>query len=154
MSFLKKKENHFLILVLLGFTFYMLDPILFWKVTGTPYVNASAIGQNPGDKLVFFDLRYLQYLSGFFDSIFLPADQLYNLYKQEDGSMVINYPRIWIVISYYTNIKSDIVLYSIYLTIFICYTNIFFNLTKKLTHIFLLIYFFLVQIYYYLKEEM
>ena len=131
MSLLKKKENQFLILVLLGFTFYMLDPIFFWKVTGTPYVSASAIGQNPGDKLVFFDLRYLQYLSGFFDSIFLPADQLYNLYKQEDGSMVINYPRIWIVISYYTNIKSDIVLYSIYLTIFICYTNIFFNLTKK-----------------------
>ena len=130
MHIFKKKENQFLILVLLSFIFHIVDPILFWKITGTPYVKAGAIGQEPGGKFVFFDLRYLQYLSGYFDSIFLPSDELYNLYKQK-GGMVINYPRIWIVISYFTNIKSDIVLYTLYLLIFLSYTNIFFKLTKQ-----------------------
>jgi len=45
--------------------------------------------------------------------------------------MVINYPRIWIIISHYSNIQSDTVLYSTYAIFFLLYSYIFLNFSKK-----------------------
>ena len=87
-------------------------------------------------------MRYLQYISGYFESIKLPSDELYNLYKQHDSEMVINYPRIWIAISHYINIKSETVLYSFYFLFFILYTNIFFQIIKKTNSYFICYLFF------------
>jgi len=145
---IKKKENKFLLVVILTFIFYIFFPELFWQITNTPYIKALIIDKIPEGKELaitapnYYDLRYLQYISGYFDNIHLPSDQFYNLYKHHDSEMVINYPRIWITIAHFVNIRSDIVLYTIYLLFFLLYTNIFYFFTKKTNSYFFFYLFF------------
>ena len=131
---LKKKENQLLLLIFSFFIFFIFYPEIFWEITNTPFVKLDdnfkiyekmAIVSND-----FYDLRYLQYISGYFDSILLPSDKLYNAYKIHDHKMVINYPRIWIAIGHFINIKSDTVMYTVYFTVFLFYINIFYYFTK------------------------
>lgn len=146
MPILKKKENQFLILTIIFFIFYLFNPELFWKITVTPFISSDVINKQSGELAIisnkFYDLRYLQYISGYFESINLPSNELYNLYKQHDSEMVINYPRIWIAISHYINIKSETVLYSFYFLFFILYSNIFFQMIKKTNSYFICYLFF------------
>ena len=115
---------------------YLLDSEFFWKITNTPYVTSESILAATVKKIAissnkFYDLRYLQYIAGYIDSVFLPSDILYNAYKYHGSEMVINYPRIWIIISHYSNIQSDTVLYSTYAIFFLLYSYIFLNFSKK-----------------------
>ncbi len=132
---LKKKEYLFILLYFSCIFFYLLDPELFWKITITPSVNIQSIFDSSKEIAIssnkFYDLRYLQYIASYIDNVFLSSDTLYNSYKSHGSEMVINYPRIWILIGHYLNIKSDVVLYSTYIIFFLLYSYIFFNFTKK-----------------------
>ena len=101
---------------------------------------------------IFYDLRYLQYISNYFDSFFLPSDQLYNLYKDHPSEMVLNYPRIWIAIAHLLNLNSDLVLYLFYLTFFFLYSNIFFHF-KKITNFYFFIYLYFCSSNLFLLER-
>lgn len=133
--FLKNKENLFVILFFSCVIFYLFDNELFWKITNTPYVTIQSIFSTSNEIAIssnkFYDLRYLQYISGFIDNIFLESNILYNSYKSTGTEMVINYPRIWIMLGYYLNIQSETVLYSTYIIFFLLYSYIFLNFTKK-----------------------
>tara|TARA_Y100000741_G_scaffold258593_1_gene199504 strand:+ start:2390 stop:3580 length:1191 start_codon:yes stop_codon:yes gene_type:complete len=136
MTFLKKKENQLVILILLSVVLYLFSPDFFWQISLTPYIKPEIISKIPEglERAIkshdFYDLRYLQYISIYFDNIYSPSDQLYNLYKNHDSTMVVNYPRIWIAISHFINLKSDFILYSFYIVFFILYSYIFFYFTK------------------------
>ncbi len=132
----KKKEYLFILLFSCCVILYLLDSEFFWKITNTPYVTSESILAATVKKIAissnkFYDLRYLQYIAGYIDSVFLPSDILYNAYKYHGSEMVINYPRIWIIISHYSNIQSDTVLYSTYAIFFLLYSYIFLNFSKK-----------------------
>lgn len=134
--FFRKKENLFILLVIFCVLFYLINPEFFWTITNTPYVTKESILNTTVEKIAissnkFYDLRYLQYIAGYIDGVFLPSDKLYNLYKDNGSEMVLNYPRVWILLSHYINIKSDIVLYSVYVIFFILYLNIFLYFTKR-----------------------
>lgn len=132
---IKKKENFFILLFCSCVLFYLLDAELFWKITNTPYVTSQSIFNSSTEIAIssnkFYDLRYLQYIASFINEIFLDSETLYNSYKSNNTKMVINYPRIWIALSYYSNIQSDVVLYSTYVIFFLLYSYIFLNFTKK-----------------------
>tara|TARA_B100000131_G_scaffold228199_1_gene219917 strand:+ start:682 stop:1872 length:1191 start_codon:yes stop_codon:yes gene_type:complete len=136
MPFLKKKENQLVILILFSVVLYLFSPDFFWQISLTPYIKPEVISKIPEglERAIkshdFYDLRYLQYISIYFDNIYSSSDQLYNLYKNHDSTMVVNYPRIWIAISHYINLKSDFILYSFYIVFFILYSYIFFYFTK------------------------
>ena len=133
--FSKKKERLFILLLIFCVIFYLIDPEFFWKITLTPYITSESILASLKPCAIcsnkFYDFRYLQYISGYIDSVFLSSDILYNSYKSHPSSMVLNYPRIWVLISHYSNIQSDTVLYSTYLIFFLLYSYIFLNFTKK-----------------------
>jgi len=133
--FIKKKENLFILLFSFCIILYLIDPEFLWKITSTPYVTSESILASLKKCAIcsnkFYDLRYLQYIAGYIDSVFLSSDILYNSYKSHGSDMVLNYPRIWILISHYTNIQSNTVLYSTYIIFFLLYSYIFLNFTKK-----------------------
>ena len=133
--FTKKKEYLFILLFSFCVILYLFDSEFFWKITNTPYVTNESILNTTKEIAIssnkFYDLRYLQYIAGYIDSVFLPSDTLYNEYKSHGSEMVLNYPRIWILISHYSNIQSDTILYSTYAIFFLLYSYIFLNFTKK-----------------------
>ena len=143
MSLIKNKPYQFLLIVMVGFIFYIFYPQLFWEITVTPHTSLDSLmpattsypsgtAKDPAHTFSrdFFDLRYLQYLSGYFESFFLPSDELYNSYKNHSSMMKISYPRVWIGISHFINIESEKVMYTLYFTIFLLYTNVFFYYFK------------------------
>ena len=124
---IKKKEIQFIISVIIFFIIFFWSPQKFWEISMVPYVKT----------IDFFDLRYLQYLSSFYEDIFKTPKDLYT-----NNPMVMNYPRIWIVLSHFINIKHDIILYSIYFITFVLYGFIFFYLTKKFNSYFFIYIFY------------
>jgi len=135
---LKKKHIQFSIIISLLFILYLLNPIQFWKFNIVPY----------GLYTDFFDLRYLQYLSLFYEKLHLPADQFYKFRPVWDvggvvdtAGVVLNYPRLWVIFAKITNIQNDQVLYLIYFITFFSYAYIFYYLTKKFNSYFFLIFF-------------
>ncbi len=158
MHLFKKKEIQFLLLIFFCIVIYFFSPEFFWQSTITPYVPPEVI--NPFSAKedlairsnIFYDLRYLQYISNYFDSFFLPSDQLYNLYKDHPSEMVLNYPRIWIAIAHLLNLNSDLVLYLFYLTFFFLYSNIFFHFIK-ITNSYFFIYLYFCSSNLFLLER-
>ena len=69
---------------------YLIDPEFLWKITSTPYVTSESILASLKKCAIcsneFYDLRYLQYLAGYIDSVFLSSDILYNSYKSKVSS--------------------------------------------------------------------
>ena len=148
MTLLKKKENQLVILIFISILIYLISPAFFWEVSVTPYVKPEVITQIPEeyDKAIkshdFYDLRYLQYLSIYFENISSPADRLYSLYITRDDILVVNYPRIWIAISHYLNLQNDLFFYSFYIIFFILYSYIFYYFTKIYNSYFFIYLFF------------
>ena len=143
MTLLKKKENLLVILIFISILIYFISPTFLWEIAITPYNKPEVISQTSAIKShVFYDLRYLQYLSTYFENISFPADQLYNLYLKTDHKMVINYPRIWIALSHYLNLKNDLIFYSFYIFFLILYSYIFFYFTKTHNSYFFIYLFF------------
>ena len=143
MTLLKKKENLLVILIFICILIYFVSPTFLWEIAITPYNKPEVIFQTSAIKShVFYDLRYLQYLSTYFENIGSPADQLYNLYLKTDHRMVINYPRIWIALSHYLNLKNDLIFYSFYIFFLILYSYIFFYFTKTHNSYFFIYLFF------------
>ena len=128
MNLIKKKEFQFLFFSLLVLILFINNSEFVWEIFVVPYVKT----------VDFFDLRYLQYLSTFFNDVFKTSEELYTQKPQ----MVINYPRIWIILSHYLNLKSDFNLFSIFIITVILYFYVFFYLIKKFnSYIFFYIFF-------------
>jgi len=146
LGFLKYKHIQFLIITIILLIFYLLDPIQFWKFNIVPYDDGNGFPESAIKN--FFDLRYLQYLSIFYEKLHLPADQFYNFRPVFDiggatdpTGVVLNYPRLWVIFAKFSNIQNDQVLYSIYFITFLYYSYIFYYLTKKFNSYFFLIFF-------------
>ena len=122
LGFLKYKHIQFLIITIILLIFYLLDPIQFWKFNIVPYDDGNGFPESAIKN--FFDLRYLQYLSIFYEKLHLPADQFYNFRPVFDiggatdpTGVVLNYPRLWVIFAKFSNIQKNSIKFSFFVEV-------------------------------------
>ena len=128
MNIIKKKELHFIILIIISFILYYLFPNKFWNYLLVPSATND-----------FVDFRCVASWSRLYEDIY-NSSIIYN--NNGIGECRLNYPKIWVLISSFFKLGDNNFLYT-YVSVFvILYISIFYKLIKKHSSYFLIYLFF------------